>query len=98
MATAALQLIPGVRPEMGRKSEVLADSAYIIFNRDGRTFSGNFCIDEEVLASALESVHARVRKIIKTRGHSPTDGAATKLIWLRSRASTGVIVMRHGAV
>ena len=35
----------------GRKPEVLADSAYIILNRDSRTFSGNFCIDEDVLAS-----------------------------------------------
>jgi len=51
VATAALQLIPGVRPEMGRKPEVLADSAHIILNRDSRTFSGNFCIDEDVLAS-----------------------------------------------
>jgi citronellol/citronellal dehydrogenase len=51
VATAALQLLPGVRPEMGRKPEVLADSAYIIFNRDSRTFTGNFCIDEDVLAS-----------------------------------------------
>jgi putative transposase len=32
--------------------------------------------------NALESIHARVRKIIKTRGHFPTDEAATKLIWL----------------
>jgi citronellol/citronellal dehydrogenase len=51
VATAALQMIPGVGPEMGRTPEVLADSAYIILNRDSRTFSGNFCIDEEVLAS-----------------------------------------------
>ena len=51
MATAALQLIPGVPPEMGRKPEVLADSAYIIFNRDSRKFSGNFCIDEEGLGA-----------------------------------------------
>ena len=35
--------------------------------------------------NALESVHARVRKIIKTRGHFPTDEAATKLIWLTLR-------------
>jgi putative transposase len=28
---------------------------------------------------------ARVRKIIKTRGHFPTDEAATKLIWLALR-------------
>ena len=35
--------------------------------------------------NALESVHARVRKIIKTRGHFPNDEAATKLIWLTLR-------------
>jgi len=38
--------------------------------------------------NALESVHARVRKIIKTRGHFPTDEAATKLIWLALRHIT----------
>lgn len=32
--------------------------------------------------NAIESVHARIRKIIKTRGHFPNDEAATKLIWL----------------
>jgi transposase-like protein len=32
--------------------------------------------------NALERVHARVRTIIKTRGHFPTDEAATKLIGL----------------
>lgn len=32
--------------------------------------------------NAIESVHARLRKIIKTRGHFPSDDAATKLIWL----------------
>jgi putative transposase len=30
--------------------------------------------------NAIESVNARVRKIIKTRGHFPTDEAASKLI------------------
>ena len=38
--------------------------------------------------NALESVHARVRKIIKTRGHFPNDEAATKLIWLALRNIT----------
>ncbi len=38
--------------------------------------------------NALESVHARLRKIIKTRGHFPTDEAATKLIWLALRNIT----------
>ena len=32
--------------------------------------------------NGLESVHAQLRKIIKTRGHFPTDEAATKLLWL----------------
>ena len=38
--------------------------------------------------NALESVHARLRKIIKTRGHFLTDEAATKLIWLALRNIT----------
>ena len=43
--------------------------------------------------NALESVHARVRKIIKTRGHFPTDEAATKLIWLALRNITAEWVL-----
>lgn len=42
--------------------------------------------------NALESVHARLRKIIKTRGHFPTDDAATKLIWLALRNITATWV------
>jgi putative transposase len=38
--------------------------------------------------NALESLHAQLRKIIKTRGHFPTDEAATKLIWLALRNIT----------
>lgn len=38
--------------------------------------------------NALESVHARLRKIIKTRGHFPHDDAATKLLWLALRNIT----------
>ena len=38
--------------------------------------------------NALESVHARIRKVIKTRGHFPNDDAATKLIWLALRNIT----------
>ena len=32
--------------------------------------------------NAIESLNARLRKIIKTRGHFPNDQAATKLIYL----------------
>jgi transposase-like protein len=38
--------------------------------------------------NAIESVNAGVRKIIKTRGHFPSDEAATKLIWLALRNIT----------
>jgi transposase-like protein len=38
--------------------------------------------------NAIESVNARLRKIIKTRGHFPTDDAASKLIWLALRNIT----------
>ena len=35
--------------------------------------------------NAIESINARLRKIIKSRGHFPSDDAATKLIWLALR-------------
>ncbi len=38
--------------------------------------------------NAIESVHAWLRKIIKTRGHFPSDDAASKLIWLALRNIT----------
>jgi putative transposase len=38
--------------------------------------------------NAIESVNARLRKIIKTRGHFPSDEAAGKLIWLALRNIT----------
>jgi transposase-like protein len=38
--------------------------------------------------NAIESINARRRKIIKTRGHFPSDDAAIKLIWLALRNIT----------
>lgn len=38
--------------------------------------------------NAIESINAQLRKVIKTRGHFPTDDAATKLIWLALRNIT----------
>jgi len=35
--------------------------------------------------NAIESLHMQLRKIIKTRGHFPSDEAASKLIWLALR-------------
>jgi putative transposase len=39
-------------------------------------------------ANAIESLNAGLRKIIKTRGHFPTDEAVGKLIWLALRNIT----------
>ena len=49
--TAALQMIPGVDTNFCRKPEILSDTAYIILNRDSKTTTGNFFVDDEVLAS-----------------------------------------------
>jgi putative transposase len=38
--------------------------------------------------NAIESINARLRKIIKTRGHFPSNDAASKLIWLALRNIT----------
>jgi transposase-like protein len=35
--------------------------------------------------NAIESLHMQLRKIIKTRGHFPSDDAALKLLWLALR-------------
>jgi putative transposase len=43
--------------------------------------------------NALESVHAGIRKIIKTRGHFPSDEAALKLVWLALRNITAAWVL-----
>ncbi|MGO4880064.1 MAG: SDR family oxidoreductase [Bryobacteraceae bacterium] len=52
ISTAALQIIPGAEPERGRTPEIMADAAWQILTRDSRTTTGNFFIDEEVLAEA----------------------------------------------
>lgn len=49
--TAALQMIPGVNTDSCRTPEILADAAYIILNRPANETSGNFFVDDEVLAS-----------------------------------------------
>ena len=49
--TAALQMIPGVDTAACRTPEILADSAYIILNRNSKECSGNFFVDDEVLAT-----------------------------------------------
>src|SRR3954447_7255788 len=52
IATAALQMIPGIDPRAGRKPEIMADAAHWILTQPCRECSGNFFIDEDVLRRA----------------------------------------------
>jgi citronellol/citronellal dehydrogenase len=52
IATAALQMIPGVDPKLCRTPDILADAAYLILTSDAKDAAntGNFHIDDELLA------------------------------------------------
>jgi citronellol/citronellal dehydrogenase len=50
IATAALQMIPGVDVGRCRKPEILADAAYLVLTSDARTTTGHFFIDDTLLA------------------------------------------------
>jgi citronellol/citronellal dehydrogenase len=51
IATAALAMLGDrVKPENCRKPDIVADAAVAILNRDSRRHTGNFYIDEQVLA------------------------------------------------
>lgn len=54
IATAAVQNLLGgdELTKRSRKPEIMADAAHIILTKPSREFSGNFCIDDEVLESA----------------------------------------------
>jgi citronellol/citronellal dehydrogenase len=51
IATAALQMIPGVDVKMCRTPAILADAAHVILLREAASTTGNFFVDDEVLAS-----------------------------------------------
>ena len=50
IATAALQMIPGVDVNKCRTPEILSDAAYLVLTSDAKTTTGNFFIDDELLA------------------------------------------------
>ena len=50
IATAALQMIPGVDLNLCRTVEILADAAWFILTSDAKTTTGNFFIDDTLLA------------------------------------------------
>ena len=49
IATAALQMIPGIDPSRCRRPEIVADAAWWILTSDAREVTGRFFIDEAVL-------------------------------------------------
>jgi citronellol/citronellal dehydrogenase len=49
--TAALAMIPGVDTAACRTTEILSDAAHIILTRNSKECTGNFFVDDEVLAS-----------------------------------------------
>ncbi len=50
IATAALQMIPGVDLGKCRTPQILADAAYLVLTSDARATTGNFFIDDALLA------------------------------------------------
>ncbi len=52
IATAALAMIPGVKTDHCRKPEIVADAAHAILTTPSRERTGQFLIDDEVLAEA----------------------------------------------
>jgi citronellol/citronellal dehydrogenase len=53
IATAALAMLGGrIQPENCRKPEIVSDAAHLILTKDSRSTTGNFFIDENVLAEA----------------------------------------------
>ena len=53
IATAAVNMLGGDElMRMSRKPEIMADAAHAIITRPSREFTGNFCVDDEVLEAA----------------------------------------------
>ncbi len=50
IATAAMQMIPGIDLNLCRKPEILADAAWFILTSDAKATTGQFFIDDELLA------------------------------------------------
>ena len=51
--TAAVGMLGGdAMRQASRSPEIMADAAHVILTRDAKTFTGHFCIDDEVLRSA----------------------------------------------
>jgi len=65
IATAALQVAMeghgGAERRRVRRPEIVADAAHVILTKDSREFTGNFCIDDEILRAAGETNFTQYR-------------------------------------
>ena len=63
IATAAVGNIIGGDPiiQRSRTVEIMADAAHVILTRNSREFSGNFCVDQEVLEAEGASDFSKYR-------------------------------------
>ena len=52
IATAAIAMIDGVKPEQCRRPEIVADAAHALLTQPARQCTGRFAIDEDVLHEA----------------------------------------------
>ncbi|WP_233839836.1 NAD(P)-dependent oxidoreductase [Dyella sp. 2HG41-7] len=52
IATAAIAMIDGVKPEQCRRPEIVADAAHALLTQSARQCTGRFAIDEDVLHEA----------------------------------------------
>ena len=63
--TAALRVALGTEDTRARlrtrSPAIVADAAHVILTREARSFTGNFCIDEDVLRSAGVTDFSRYR-------------------------------------
>ncbi len=49
IATAAIDMIDGVKVEQCRRPEIVADAAHALLTRPARDYTGHFAIDEDIL-------------------------------------------------
>src|SRR6266853_3780464 len=83
---AAKRLDDFEKSEWGKKLPAITQSWRRVWNEVVPFFGYTLEIRKMIYTTnAIESLHMQVRKVIKNRGHFPSDEAATKLIYLALR-------------
>jgi putative transposase len=80
---AALEALVAFDDKWGRRYPMIAET----WRRNWERVIPFFAFPEEIrrivyTTNSIEAVNRQLRKIIKTRGHFPTEDAALKLLWL----------------